>query len=70
MNTQKRLTRSRSDRMFGGVAAGLAEYFDIDVSIVRLLMLLAILGTKGGLVLYIVLCFILPEEETSFVNYS
>lgn len=66
MNTQKKLTRSRKDRMFGGVAAGLAEYFNIDISIMRLIMLFVILGTKGGLILYIVMWMVLPEADETY----
>jgi phage shock protein PspC (stress-responsive transcriptional regulator) len=57
---QKRLMRSRIDKKIGGVCAGLADYFDIDPTIVRVVWLLAIfLGGTGGL-LYIVLWIVLP----------
>lgn len=55
------LTRSR-DRMLGGVAAGLAEYFDLDPTIVRLgLVLTALLSGGIVLVAYIALWIIMPE---------
>ncbi len=51
----RRLTRSRPDRMVAGVAGGLAEYFDIDPALVRvLLVVLALLSGGVALVLYIV----------------
>ena len=57
---QKRLVRSRIDKKIGGVCAGLADYFDIDPTIVRVVWLLAIfLGGTGGF-LYIVLWIVLP----------
>jgi phage shock protein C len=58
----RRLYRSRSEKMIGGVAGGLAEYLDVDVSLVRLVwVLLALLG-GGGLLAYIVLWIIMPVE--------
>ncbi|HSI94020.1 MAG TPA: PspC domain-containing protein [Jiangellaceae bacterium] len=65
MNTSgsKRLTRSTSDRMVAGVAAGLANYFDIDPVIMRVLFVaLAIFG-GGGLILYLVCWFLMPPED-------
>ncbi len=57
---QKRLMRSRIDKKIGGVCAGLADYFDIDPTIVRVVWLLAIfLGGTGGL-LYLILWIVLP----------
>lgn len=65
MNTSgsKRLTRSTSDRMVAGVAAGLANYFGIDPVIMRLLFVaLAIFG-GGGLILYLVCWILMPPED-------
>ena len=61
------LTRSH-DRMLGGVAGGLADYFDTDPTIVRLGLVLTALIT-GGLVLiaYIALWIIMPEAPSSTV---
>ncbi len=59
------LTRSR-DRMLGGVAAGLADYFDIDPTIVRLgLVLTALLSGGIVLVAYIALWIIMPEPPAT-----
>lgn len=59
------LTRSR-DRMLGGVAAGLAEYFEIDPTVVRLGIVLTAL-LSGGVVLvgYIALWIIMPEPPAT-----
>lgn len=62
MNT-KRIYRSTTDRQVAGVAAGLADYFGIDVSLVRLgFLLLTVLGGPGVLI-YIVLWLVMPEGE-------
>ncbi len=57
----KRLYRSRTDRQLAGVCGGLAEYFGVDPTIVRVLFVaLALLGGPG-LILYIILALIMPE---------
>ncbi|MDF1500514.1 MAG: PspC domain-containing protein [Anaerolineales bacterium] len=58
----KRLYRPRRDRMIAGVCAGLAEYFEIDPSIVRLLFVGGLfVGAPGVLPAYIVMALIVPE---------
>lgn len=59
---QKRLRRSTEDRMLGGVCGGLAEFFEVDSNLVRLAFLLLALFTGTGVVLYLLLWLILPEE--------
>lgn len=57
--------RSKTDRKLAGVCGGLAAHFNVDSSLVRLGWVLLTLGTKGlGLVLYIILAIIIPEEST------
>ncbi len=56
----KKLTRS-NDRMVAGVAAGLAEYFDIDPVIARLAFVALSLLGGPGLILYIIMWVIMPE---------
>jgi phage shock protein C len=58
----KKLYRSRSDRMLAGVCGGLADYFGIDPTIVRILMVLFALAGGPGLILYIILLLIIPES--------
>ena len=58
----KRLYRSKTDRMIGGVCGGLAEYFNIDPTIVRLLWALFVLGGGSGIPVYIIAWIIIPEE--------
>jgi phage shock protein C len=59
----RRLYRSVRDRRIGGVAAGTAEYFDIDPSIARVLWVLLAIFTGGAfLIAYLVMWAIVPEE--------
>lgn len=62
----ERLYRSRGDRMIFGVAAGMARYFRIDDSIVRLLWVLLVLAGGAGLLLYIVAAIVIPEEPAGY----
>jgi len=65
MTAEKRLVRSKKDQMIAGVAGGLAEYFDIDVVLVRVAFVaLALLGGPGVL-LYIILWIVMPEGEAA-----
>lgn len=58
----RRLYRSRSDSVLGGVAGGVADYLDIDPSIVRIVWAILALVTGGiFLVLYIVMWIVVPE---------
>ena len=59
----KTLTRSRDNRVFAGVAAGLAAYLGFDPVIVRLVMLALILIDPRFLVLYILMAIIVPEDD-------
>ena len=58
----KRLFRSRKDALIAGVCGGLAEYFDVDPSLVRLVFILAIFLGGAGLVVYLVAWLIVPEN--------
>ncbi len=57
----KRLMRSSRDKKIGGVCAGLAEYFELDPTIVRVVWLLAIFFAGTGLLVYLILWIVLPE---------
>ncbi len=70
METQERLYRSQTDKVFGGVAGGLAEYFNIDVVLSRVVfVLLALFGGSGGLI-YIILWIAIPKRPFSFSTYK
>jgi phage shock protein PspC (stress-responsive transcriptional regulator) len=62
MNTSSRLYRSTTDKVIGGVCGGLGDYLSIDPVIVRILfVLLAVFGGSGILV-YIILWIVIPEQ--------
>lgn len=52
-----------SNKMIGGVCAGIAEYFQIDPTIVRLLWVAAVLLAGTGVLLYLVAWVIIPERR-------
>ena len=57
------LYRSRGDRMVAGVAGGLADYFGIDPTVVRIAIVLLALVTNGGvLIAYLIMAIVVPEE--------
>ena len=59
----RRLYRSRSDSMIGGVAAGLAAYLNSDPALVRIVWAILVVVTGGAaLVVYIVAWIVVPEE--------
>lgn len=59
--TTKRLTKSATDRRISGVAGGLAEYFNVDPTLVRLLFVLFTFAGGPGVLVYIALSLVLPE---------
>ncbi len=63
----KRLTRSRTNRMIGGVLAGIADYLSIDPTVLRVLyvFLTLLTGFGPGFVLYIFAMIVMPEEPFS-----
>ncbi len=68
-NEPRRLYRLPNKGMVAGVAAGLADYFNIDVTLMRVLMVLAIFITNGLLIIvYFVAALIIPTPEEESVN--
>ena len=62
-NTPKRLYRAAVDRKICGVCGGIAAYFNIDSTLVRLaLVVLAIFGVTSGIWLYILAAIVMPDE--------
>jgi phage shock protein C len=67
MENQKRFVRPRNDRVLAGVAAGLANYFGINVTLVRIVWILLLLpGGLPGLIPYLLLWAIMPSEDRTF----
>jgi phage shock protein PspC (stress-responsive transcriptional regulator) len=57
------LSRSKKEKMIGGVCGGLASYFNIDPTIIRIAIILITLAWGAGLVVYLLLWAILPESD-------
>ncbi|MCL6581426.1 MAG: PspC domain-containing protein [Firmicutes bacterium] len=60
----RRLYRSTRERILGGVAAGIADYFDVDPTLVRLAWILFALAGGSGVIAYIIAWIIIPEEPS------
>lgn len=58
----KQLTRNPNDKMVAGVASGLADYFGIDVTIVRIIFLLMLLPGGVSPLIYVLLWVVMPER--------
>ena len=62
MTMEKKLYRSKTDKKLCGVCGGLAEYFGIDSTIVRLLLVLAVVCAGVGGLAYIIAALVIPEQ--------
>jgi phage shock protein C len=60
----KRLVRSTSNRVIGGVCGGVADYLNMDANLVRILTVLISLFTGVPVILYIIALFVMPEDNT------
>lgn len=56
----KRLYRSSRDKMLGGVCSGLGEYFNVDPTLIRLGVVVAVFGAGAGLLAYLIAWVIIP----------
>lgn len=65
---EKRLYKDQLNKKIGGVCAGLAEYFNMDVTLIRVLFFVTLILKGGGLLLYIILWICLPKKPYNFVN--
>lgn len=62
MNSDKKLVKSSSQRMISGVCGGIAEYFNMDVTVIRILWV--VFSFSGsGIIAYIIAALIMPEAE-------
>jgi phage shock protein C len=66
----KQLFRSRTNKKIAGVCGGIAEYFNIDPTVVRLIWVLFTLTYGIGFVAYIVAVIIIPEQNTGNFGFS
>jgi phage shock protein C len=62
-NNIKRIYRSRDNRMIAGVCSGLAEYVEIDPTIVRLLFVIGLFAGGATFWAYLVMMLVIPEEQ-------
>jgi len=58
----KKLYRSTKNKMIAGVCAGIAEYMDLDVTVVRVLFAVVTIAGGAGILAYIVMMLLMPEK--------
>ena len=58
---KKKLTRSATDKKLGGVCGGIAEYLDVDPTVIRLAWVLFALVLGGGILAYIIALLVMPN---------
>jgi phage shock protein C len=61
----RRITRSRDDRMLGGVCGGIAKYFDLDPVLVRVATVTLVCAVGVGAVAYVAAWILMPREDDS-----
>ena len=66
---EKKLQRDTRNKVIGGVCSGLANYFDIDVSLIRVLFVVMFLCASAGFWLYILLWLVMPAGQGGQTNY-
>ncbi len=67
MSEQRKMERPRTGRMLSGVCAAIANYANIDVTVVRVVYTLATIFTAFcGLIVYFILMLLIPEEKKQF----
>lgn len=59
---KKKLYKSSSDKKIAGVCGGIAEYMNVDSTIVRLVCIALVFGWGSGLIAYIVAALVMPEK--------
>ena len=65
---QKKLYRSKTDQKLCGVCAGIAEYLNLDPTVVRLIWVLLVLCAGCGLLAYLICALIIPEKPDNFID--
>lgn len=66
MASNKRFERNPMNKVVGGVCSGLADYFNLDVALIRVLFVVALLFASFGFWLYIILWIVIPEKKMNF----
>lgn len=60
---EKKLLRSKSNRMLAGLCGGIAAYFNVDPTIVRILLVIFTLIGGAGILVYLIMWLLVPEEK-------
>ena len=60
---EKKLYRSRNKKVVAGIAGGLGDYLDVDPVIIRIIIVLTTIFNGVGLLIYIIMWIVIPEEE-------
>lgn len=68
MENSSRLYRSVHDKMIGGVCGGLANYFNVDIALIRIAFVLLLIFGGGGFLAYIILWIVIPSEPVGFTR--
>ena len=68
--SMQRLYRSRTNKVFAGVCGGLAEYFDVDPVVIRVLFVLMVLFGGSGILLYIAAIIIVPQKPYNPADFQ
>ena len=69
-NTSKQLFKSSDNKKISGVCAGIAKYFGIDPTIIRLIFALSVLALGFGLTIYIVCLVLMPTEPEQIITHK
>jgi len=64
----KKLYRSKTDQKLCGVCSGIAEYLNVDPTIVRLIWVLLVLCAGSGVLAYLICALIIPEKPDNFID--
>lgn len=70
MEMHKRLYRSTKSKVLGGVAGGIAEYFDIDPILIRLLFVIIAFAGGGGVLVYLIMWIAIPLEPFTSIPFQ
>lgn len=68
MENSSRLYRSQKDKIIGGVSGGLADYFNVDVALIRIAFVLLLLFGGGGFLAYVILWIVIPMRPVNFTQ--
>ena len=65
---EKKLYRSKTERKLLGVCGGIAKYFNVDPTVIRLIAVISALCGSLGLIAYLIVAFVIPEEPDDIVT--